>query len=320
MNSSPVVIENLHRHYGWLDAVNGLSLEVPRGSLLALVGPNGAGKTTTLKVAMNLLRPSEGSVSVFGKDSRKLNWRDFQQIGYVSENQQLPDFMTVRQFLNFCRPMYPTWDSAFCAELKHQFKLDYDQQRIGHLSRGMRMKAALLSSLAYRPKLLVLDEPFSGLDAVVREDLSRAILQFVREEDWTILITSHDIDEIERLADRVAIMQEGTLTVNESVTALQERFRRVQVTLPNAGTLMVKLPNTWLQTEQNGARLCFVDSTFESEEKLKSQLPANSQIETLTMSLREIYIAIATKTLKPRVTLKNFNRMNAENSDFQPGR
>jgi ABC-2 type transport system ATP-binding protein len=294
MNSSPIVIENLQRRYGRLDVVNGLSLAVSRGSVLALVGSNGAGKTTTLKVAMNLLRPSAGSVTVFGKDSRKLNWRDFRQIGYVSENQQMPDFMTVRQFLNFCRSMYPTWDAVFCDELQRQFKLANDGQKLSHLSRGMRMKAALLSSLAYRPKLLVLDEPFSGLDAVVREDLSRAILQFVHEEDWTILITSHDIDEIERLADHVAIMQEGTLTVNETVESLQSRFRRVQVILPNPEPLMAKLPSTFLHVGQNGILLSFVHSTFENAEKLRAELPANSQVESLTMSLREIYIALCT--------------------------
>ncbi|MDR1190166.1 MAG: ABC transporter ATP-binding protein, partial [Verrucomicrobiales bacterium] len=161
MNETLVVIENLRRCYGRLDAVSGLSLTVPRGSILALVGPNGAGKTTTLKVAVNLLRPSAGRALVLGKDSRKLNWRDFQRIGYVSENQRLPEFMTVRQFLNFCQTLYPAWDAAFAGELRRQFDLADDDRRLGHLSRGMRMKAALLSSLAYRPRLLVLDEPFS---------------------------------------------------------------------------------------------------------------------------------------------------------------
>jgi ABC-2 type transport system ATP-binding protein len=156
----------------------------------------------------------------------------------------------------------------------------------------MRMKAALLSSLAYRPRLLVLDEPFSGLDAVVREDVSRAILQFVRDEDWTILITSHDIDEIERLADRVAIMREGALTVNESVESLQARFRRVQVTLPAAAPLTAGWPREFLRVEQNGARLAFITSAYESDEKLRAALPANSQVESLTMTLREIYIAL----------------------------
>src|SRR6188474_852043 len=168
--------QNLTRRFGRMEAVHELNLAVPTGSVFALLGPNGAGKTTTLKLLMNLLPATAGSARVLGVDSRKLGERELAQIGYVSENQKLPEWMTVRQLLDYCRPFYPSWDPALEAKLLTQFDLP-SERKLKQLSRGMKMKAALLSTLAYRPKLLVLDEPFSGLDPVVRDDFTRGLLE-----------------------------------------------------------------------------------------------------------------------------------------------
>src|SRR4051812_12855846 len=161
--------KNLTRRFGRAEAVHGVNLVVPAGSVFALLGSNGAGKTTTIKMLVNLLRPSAGEARVLGVDSRKLGERELAQLGYVSENQQLPLWMTVRQFFDYCRPFYPTWDRALEKTLLARFDLPLGR-KLAQLSRGMLMKAALLSSLAYRPKLLVLDEPFSGLDPLVRDE------------------------------------------------------------------------------------------------------------------------------------------------------
>ena len=179
----------LTHRYGRTEAVHDLTLAVPAGSIFALLGPNGAGKTTTIKLLMNLLRPTRGSATVLGVDSKKLGERERAQIGYVSENQELPSWMTVRQLLDYCRPFYPTWDVALEKKLLTQFDLP-PERKLKQLSRGMLMKAALLSSLAYRPKLLVLDEPFSGLDPVVRDDVVRGILETSEVGGWTVLVSS----------------------------------------------------------------------------------------------------------------------------------
>ena len=160
-----ISLQNLHKRFRNVDAVQGLTLEVPEGQVTAFLGPNGAGKTTTIKCLLNLHRPDTGTATVLGIDSRQLGPAQFAQLGYVSENMELPLWMTVQQFLDYCRPLYPQWDKAFEAKLLKQFDLPLTS-KLKDLSRGMRMKAALLSSLAYRPKLVVLDEPFSGLDPV----------------------------------------------------------------------------------------------------------------------------------------------------------
>ena len=216
---------DLTRRFGKLDAVEGLNLHVPAGSLFGFVGPNGAGKTTTIKMLLNLLRPTSGRAIVLGTDSRRIGPSELARIGYVSENQDLPDWMTIDQLVAYVRPLYPTWDEKLCRKLQRDLDLTSDLP-IKLFSRGMRMKAALLVSLAYRPQLVVLDEPFSGLDPVARDELIRALLELTGEHNWTTLISSHDIDEIERLADSIAFIDKGRVFVTESVQDLVEKYRR----------------------------------------------------------------------------------------------
>jgi ABC-type lipoprotein export system ATPase subunit len=151
-----------------------------------LVCPNGAGKTTTIKILMNARQPTEGIAEVFGRDCRRLSPEDFTQIGYVSQNQQMPEWMTVEYFMNCLRPFYPQWDGERAQELLRQFELPPDR-KIRNLSHGMRMKAALASSLAYRPRLIVLDEPFTGLDALVRDELIEGCWSAQMGRWWTLI-------------------------------------------------------------------------------------------------------------------------------------
>jgi ABC-2 type transport system ATP-binding protein len=291
---NPIEIRQLTRRYGRLEAVHELSLDVPAGSVCALLGPNGAGKTTTLKVLLNLLPPTRGEARMLGVDSRQLSPRELQQIGYVSESQQQPDWMTVRQFLDYCRPFYPTWDTALEKTLLARFELP-PERKLKHLSRGMRVKAILLSVLAFRPKVLVLDEPFSGLDPVVREDVTSGLLETAQAGDWTVLLASHDIEEVERLADRVALLESGRVWLDETVESLLTRFRWVEVDLQEGPAKMDALPEAWLKFERAGNRVTFVDSRYTreaTEPACRSRFP-EAAVTARPMTLREIYIALA---------------------------
>jgi ABC-2 type transport system ATP-binding protein len=222
----PVIeTRELSRRFGKVDAVDGLTLHIPAGSLFAFVGPNGAGKTTTIKMLLNLLRPTSGQAIVLGTDSRQIGPRELSRIGYVSENQELPDWMTVEQLMAYVRPLYPGWDEKLCRKLRSDLDLK-SRLPIRSFSRGMRMKAALLVSLAYRPELVILDEPFGGLDPLAREELIRALLELTGEHKWTTLVSSHDLDEVERLADSIAFIDKGRALVVESVQGLIEKHRR----------------------------------------------------------------------------------------------
>ena len=287
--------KDLTKRFGKNTAVESLDLTVPTGSIFAFLGPNGAGKTTTIKTLMNIMTPTKGTSKVLGVDSDKLGCDEFSQIGYVSENQEMPEWMTVKRFLNYCKAMYPTWDDKFCDDLIKQFNLPM-KQKIKSLSRGMKMKAALISSLAYRPKLLVLDEPFSGLDPLVRDEFITGMLDITEDENWTIFISSHDIDEVERLADWVGIIDKGVLKVIEKTDDLQRRFRRVEVTLEEAAEGQIAFPEEWYLGEQQGRTVHFVDTRYtEGDGKIREMFPNCTNVEMSGMSLREIFVVFAKK-------------------------
>ncbi len=296
MNNA-IETNDLTKRFGNIMAVQSLNLAIPTGSIFAYLGPNGAGKTTTIKTLMNIIKPTQGSSTVLGVDSQKLSPKEFAQIGYVSENQEMPDWMTIKQFLNYCKNMYSTWDNKFCNDLIDQFSLPLDQ-KLKSISRGMKMKAALVSSLAYRPKLLIFDEPFGGLDPLVRDELISGVLDITGNENWTIFISSHDIDEVERLADWVGIIDKGLLKVVERAEALQKRFRRIELALSQPVEFTNTLPKEWYLPEQQERAVHFVDSQYEkgrSEERIREFFPNCSNMEVSGMSLREIFVVFAKK-------------------------
>lgn len=290
-----IEIQNLTRRFGRQEAVRDLTMQVPEGSIFAYLGPNGAGKSTTIKVLMNIIEPTAGSATVLGVDSKALGPEQFARIGYVGEDQKIPGWMTVAQLLAYCKPMYATWDDSFCQKLLKQFDLPPDK-KIRNLSRGMRMKASLLSSLAYRPRLLMLDEPFSGLDPLVRDEFIRGVLELTEQEQWTVFVSSHDIDEVERLADWVGILNQGRLQHAESIVSLQARFRRIEVVIKDGERLPAQLPAGWLMAEQAGHTVRYVDSAYDGESssaQIRSAFPGATRTEAAPMSLREIFLALA---------------------------
>lgn len=296
MNTDHVIeTEGLVKTYGRIEAVKGLTLAVPEGSIFAFLGPNGAGKSTTIKMLMNILEPGAGSARVLGTDSRRLGPSDFRRIGYVSEDQDMPGWMRVSGFVAHCRSLYPNWDPAFEERLWRQFDLP-GSQRLRDVSRGVRMKAALLSSLAYRPRLLVLDEPFAGLDPLVRDEFIEGVLELTAAEGWTIFIASHDVDEVERLADWVGIIERGQLRLAEPVASLLARFRRIEVTRERDLDVPHPLPDGWLQPEAAGHVTRFVASAFDERrehELVALQFPDARHVEAQPMSLRSIFTTLA---------------------------
>jgi ABC-2 type transport system ATP-binding protein len=292
-----IQVNKLSKRFGRTDAVEDLSFAVPEGSAFALIGANGAGKTTTIKVLMNILEPTRGSATVLGVDSRKISPRELAQIGYVSENQDMPERLTVAQFLAYLRPFYPTWDTELEKSLLRQLRLPVDR-RIGNLSHGMRLKMALACGLPFRPRLLVLDEPFSGLDPLVRDEFMEGLLG--QAGDMTILISSHELGEIDGVATDVAFLDEGKLLFQESMSDLVARFREVHVTLngkPNGEVTQAPFPKCWLRVETLGNVLSFVDTQFsESDvnERLRSSLGEYVKtIDVQPMALRRIFTTLA---------------------------
>jgi len=288
-----IQVENLWKKFHRHEALRGLSFNVPAGSAYALIGANGAGKTTTIKTIMNILQPTEGRVTTLGVDSRRLSPAEFATIGYVSENQDMPPALTVGQYLDYLRAFYPDWDDALEASIRRELSLPADR-KIADLSHGMRIKVALACALSFRPKLLVLDEPFSGLDPLVREEFMSELLSQAGET--TVLISTHELGEIEGVASHVGFIDEGRLLFEQSMEDLTARFREVRVTLDREAVLPREIPTSWLHVRPIGSLITFVDSTFSETglaERVHAQFAGVRNIETEPMSLRSIFTTLA---------------------------
>jgi ABC-2 type transport system ATP-binding protein len=288
-----VQTSELCKAYGRHDALRGLSLSVPEGAALALIGANGAGKTTAIKVLMNILAPSAGTATILGVDSRRLSCREFAQIGYVSENQNMPGRLTVAQYLADLRPFYSNWDCDLECSVLAQLRLPPDR-KIRDLSHGMRMKMALACALPFRPKLLVLDEPFSGLDPLVRDEFMERLLD--QAGGMTVLISTHELADIEHVATHVAFLDDGRLHFQESMSDLTGRLREVQIVLNKEAREPHETPPSWLQVRATGNVLRFVETRFSEEElnaRIAAVVPTVRSVDVQPMSLRSIFTVLA---------------------------
>ncbi len=221
-------VRELAHHYGKKAALDGVTLAVPKGRVFGLVGENGAGKTTLIRHLLGLLRPDAGTVRVFGMDPVADPVGVLSRVGCLSEDRDLPDWMRVDELLRYTAAFYPGWDHHYAEELRALFALE-PRAKVKHLSRGERAKAALLCALAYRPELLLLDEPSSGLDPAVRQDILEAILRDVVAEGRTVLFSSHLLDEVERVSDAVAMVHHGRVVLCGPLDDIKAAHRRVTV-------------------------------------------------------------------------------------------
>jgi len=288
-----IQVEDLHKKFRRFEALRGLSFSVPQGSAFALIGANGAGKTTIIKILTNILEPTSGHAILLGVDSRTLSPRELVQIGYVSENQDMPPRLTVAEYVDYLRPFYPAWDRDLERETLRQLRLP-SERRIGDLSHGMRLKMALLCALPYRPKLLLLDEPFSGLDPLVRDEFMEGLLRQAGE--MTILISSHELGEIDGVATDIGFLDEGKLLFQESMAELNGRFREVRVTLAHEAAPPAQVPKDWLGLQAMGNVLTFVETSFDEKrfgEFVRSRLGEIRAIDSQPMSLRSIFTTLA---------------------------
>ncbi|MCI0540725.1 MAG: ABC transporter ATP-binding protein [Verrucomicrobiales bacterium] len=228
-----ISITALSRRFGSKQALDEVNLHVPRGCVFGLVGENGAGKTTLIKHILGLLKPQAGSVRVFGADPVADSVGVLGLIGYLSEQRDLPGWMRVDELLRYTRAFYPNWDPGYAEELRRQFGLD-PAARVKNLSQGQQAKAGLALALAFRPDLLLLDEPSSGLDPIVRRDILEAIIRTVADEGRTVFFSSHLLDEIERISDQIAMIRAGRIILSGRLDDLKKSHRQIRVRFEQA--------------------------------------------------------------------------------------
>jgi ABC-type multidrug transport system ATPase subunit len=221
-----VAVSHLSRHFGAKAALQDVSMAVNRGCVFGLVGENGAGKSTLIKHLLGLWRAETGTVEVFGKDPVADPVSVLGRIGYLSEQPDLPGWMRVADLLRYTQAFYPRWDASYAGQLREQFGLDA-AARIRTLSKGQHARLGLIAAEAHRPDLLILDEPSSGLDPIVRRDILEAIIRTVTDQGRTVIFSSHLLDEVERVSDYLAMLHRGTLRFCAPLDDIRTRHRRV---------------------------------------------------------------------------------------------
>jgi ABC-2 type transport system ATP-binding protein len=223
-----VNVTDLSRSFGSKTALDGVSFHADAGQVYGLVGANGAGKTTLLKHLLGLLRAETGSVRVFGLDPVRDPVGVLGRVGYLSEERELPEWMRIDELMRYTQAFHPTWDSSYAHGLLETFGLD-PAKKVKELSKGMRAQAGLIAAVAHRPELLILDEPSSGLDAMVRRDILDAIVRTVADDGRTVIFSSHLLDEVERMSDHVTLIHNGRVTLSGALDAVRSRYQRTRV-------------------------------------------------------------------------------------------
>jgi len=284
--------EGLRKQFGKTRAVDGIDLQVPHGSIYAFLGPNGAGKTTTIKMLLGLLRPDGGKFGLLDHEGPP-DPRTLARIGYVPEIPGLYGFMTTRELVDFCRRLHPAWDHDLVDRYLDLFGLPRDR-KVGGFSRGMKSQLALVLALAHRPELLILDEPTTGLDPLARKNFLQTVLAEVAQAGQTVLLSTHLLEDAQRVADTVGIIKSGRLVLQKSMDEIKAGEKKVRVVFQHQ-------PPPWLQEipgvrglEQEGSAVVLTVTGDISVVLERVRTVPLFALEVIDLSLEQVFHEYAT--------------------------
>jgi ABC-type multidrug transport system ATPase subunit len=286
-----VAVNNLSRSFGPKKSLTDVTLAVPQGCVFGLVGENGAGKSTLIKHLLGLWRAQAGTVRVFGLDPVSDPTTVLGRIGYLSEQPDLPGWMRVGELLRYTQAFYPRWDTTYAEQLLEQFGLDLDA-RIKTLSKGQRARLGLIAAETHRPDLLILDEPSSGLDPIVRRDILEAIIRTVTHEGRTVIFSSHLLDEVERVSDHVAMLHKGMLKLCAPLDEIKMQHRRMSLRFDAALTGPPHVPGA-IRVDGAGREWTVICDAARIHGAAMAQSVGARIVEDCPASLDEIFVAHA---------------------------
>jgi len=301
---SVIETRGLTRYYGGKAALIDLNLRVPRGSVFAFLGRNGSGKSTAIRMILGLLEPTRGLATVLGHDSGTLPPELRARVGYMAENHPVFGWMRVDQCAGFQRSFYSHWNQDIFAAVVDYFSID-PRTRAGHLSHGQRAGLCLAMTLAPEPELLVLDDPDTGLDPVARRALLEAMIYFTRGGERTIFFSSHLLDDVERVADHIAVLDRGVLRTCCSVETFRERVCQVVARFPNDPPRELPSFAGLLQATRVENELCLVVADFNGHSRRQLESMGAVEVEEQPISLEDALIAYVGRRGEKSFLLKN---------------
>jgi ABC-2 type transport system ATP-binding protein len=289
MSDSVLETRGLTRYFGSKKIVDSLDMVVPRGSIFGVLGRNGAGKSTTIRMLLGLLEPTRGEATVLGHPSTDLPPAVRARIGYLAEGHHVYGWMSVRECGRFQSAFYPRWNTAIFNGVIRHFGLD-PKATARNLSRGQRAGLCLALTLAPEPELLILDDPALGLDPVARRSLLQSMIYVTRGDNRTILFSSHLLSDVERVADHIAVLHDGTLRANCSLDTFRERVRQVVLHFAGRAPELPPLPGL-LQSFRTERELSLTFANYDTATERALHLLGAERLEMVPMTLEDAFIS-----------------------------
>jgi ABC-2 type transport system ATP-binding protein len=292
--TSVLEFNDVTRSYGRnFPVLNGINLSIGKGEVVGLLGRNGAGKTTLIRLAMGMLQPDSGSIRIFGLSPADDPIAVKKRIGYVSEDQLLPAHSTIAELIAFHRYLFKNWDNALEGQLLLRFALSVDS-KIRHLSKGQARQVALLCAICHRPDFLILDEPAGGLDAVARREFLEVSVQLLNCEGSTILFSSHQMNDVERIGSRIALLHQGNVLLDRDLDSLRENISIAWIPKSAASdrASILRLPGCLNLRQSDGEWRVLMEGTPEDVRLRLKTLSGADEIRCAHIPLEELFIEL----------------------------
>jgi ABC-2 type transport system ATP-binding protein len=291
MNDAPILVQNVSRSFDGPPVVKDLSFAVKPGSIYGFLGRNGSGKTTTMRMLAGLIKPQKGDVRILGNDPFTIGAEERQWLGYMSEKAVIPAYTKVRSVLKLGRELYPSWDATLADSLLAKYDLS-PNKRFMSLSQGQQRLLSFIMGIAPRPKVLLLDEPAANLDVVARREILEDILELIRDCGCTVLFSTHILSDVERVADEIGILAQGSLRVSESLDSLKDSIRQVRFFGFKNGAPNGDIPESFRSVRgKDELILTLRTSPLSTPETLAQRW--SCQQETRALSLEDIFVELS---------------------------
>lgn len=291
MDRSVIKCRDLYKSFGDKNVLNGLNLDIPKASVFGLLGKNGSGKTTLIKTLMGLLRHGQGSVTVLGEDPRSFSEAIKERFGYVPQRERLYPWLTAGDLIEYVASFYARWNRDLVARLAEAWRIDLAEQ-IGKMSEGEAQKVAIILALGHEPELLVLDEPVASLDPMARRQFLKMVLELVADRNCTIFFSTHITSDLERVADRVALLKDGSVSFSGEIEDLRESVKRIRILGVQADPKAL-FPRGLIRHElfENGIIATIRDFEMTMPDDLKKRTGGTVVVEDL--NLEEIFMELS---------------------------
>ena len=288
MSETAIQINGLVKYFGGRCVLKGIDLAIPKGSIYGLLGRNGVGKTTLIRILLGLDSPTRGSTALLGQDSQSLTSQTKARVGYVAEGHHLIQAYRVKRLIQLCRSLSPTWNEAFFNHLIKTFQLPLDR-RVKALSAGMRAQLNLALAMAAGPDVLILDDPTLGLDTVARRQFLELAIDLIQQQDKTILFSSHILADVERIADRVGILVNGSLVVDCDLESLKQRVTQVRVIFKESPPPSIPLADV-IRCHTEGREVLLTAANWTDQKRAMIEALGPTECCENKMSLEDIFL------------------------------